>query len=200
MIQYNVDFDTLVLLIDALGFIKTKLILETLPLPGGYTFELKIKTPNKYLLIPYEIRISPDKDRALEVWLYYDDKLMVRDTSVKRDIWLRQNLKETYKILRFARQYVRGVFKNKTSDTLYVTVFFVWGEIREDIKDKLFDIYLNSLLKLIKDEEKPSLTPIVKYLYDLNIKMDILIDKIEELINKLEEIRTTTRPVIGFDP
>ena len=200
MIQYNVDFDTLVLLIDALGFIKTKLILETLPLPGGYTFELKIKTPNRYLIVPYEIRISPDKDRALEVHLYYDDKLMVRDTSVKRDIWLRQNLKETYKILRFARQHVRGVFKNKTGSTLYVTVFFVWGEIREDVKDKLFDIYLNSLLKLIKGEEKPSLTPIVKYLYDLNIKMDILIDKIEELINKLEEIRTTTRPVIGFDP
>ena len=154
MITFPIDFNILIYILHNKGYLRAYNVLDTLTIPANYSIMINIPVSAKCYAIPYELRLIPDKDDAIDVRLYVDGNLILHDENVKLVTWSRGfNLINDFRIILFVRERMTAIFTNKTSEDVNLILLFTWGEIREDIKAKIIDKYFDAINKELLGEK-----------------------------------------------
>lgn len=151
----NIPFDSLIYTLFLKGFLKVNSAIDNFAIPGNSTIKIDIPVANRFEAIPYEIKIIPDRDDVLTFKFYIDNKTIIHDERVKLSSWLDGlNFLNKLKVILYAKEKFTLEIYNRSSDEQKFTIFFIYAEVREDIKEKILNTYFLSIYNQFEEITK----------------------------------------------
>ena len=148
----NIPFDSILYTLFLRGYLKVKNMIQTFTIPHKGTTEISISIPNKYEAIPYYLKIIPHKDYIFEFKFFIDKKLIIHDDVVQLSMWINGiDFLHQMKVILYSRDEFVFKITNRDNFPHSITINFIYGEIKQDIKEKILNTYF---LMIEKEFEK----------------------------------------------
>ena len=151
----NIPFESLIYTLFLRGFLRVQHAIQTFRIPPESTIRINIPVSARFKAIPYYLRFIPHKDYVFEFKFFIDGKLLIHDDNVRLVNWQYGiDFLHQMKVILFAEKEFNVEVKSRSGYEEEFSINFIYGEVREDIKEKIFDTYFLMIDKQFEEEAK----------------------------------------------